>query len=69
MDPFDEFDPHHRITGKKSFNDNVRCLQSKIDLRITQEEVPKKEKQKIAVKQSFIDDFERKYTEGCDNKF
>jgi len=26
MDPFDEFDPHHRITGKKAFNENVRCL-------------------------------------------
>ena len=33
--PFDEFDPHHRISGKKSFNESVKCLQSKIDLSIT----------------------------------
>ena len=69
MDPFDEFDPHHRITGKKAFNDNVRCLQSKIDLKITQDELPKKEKFKNTIQQSFIEEFERKYKEGCDNKF
>jgi hypothetical protein len=68
QDPFDEFDPHHRISGKKSFNNNVRCLQSKIDLSITQDEVQRKLKPKVTVKQSFIDDFERKYQEGCDNK-
>jgi len=25
-DPFDEFDPHHRISGKRAFNQQVRCL-------------------------------------------
>jgi hypothetical protein len=24
-DPFDEFDPHHTISGKKAFNCNVRA--------------------------------------------
>jgi hypothetical protein len=33
MDPFDEFDPHHRVSGKKAFSNVVRCLQSKINLR------------------------------------
>ena len=32
--PFDEFDPHHKISGKKVFNKgDVRALQAKIDLR------------------------------------
>lgn len=31
-DPFEEFDPHHKITGKKNFNNHVRALQSKINL-------------------------------------
>jgi hypothetical protein len=33
-DPFDEFDPHHRISGKRAFNQQVRCLQSKINLKM-----------------------------------
>lgn len=33
-DPFDEFDPHHSISGKKAFNPNVvKCLQSRINLK------------------------------------
>jgi len=31
-DPFEEFDPHHKITGKKNFSNHVRALQSKINL-------------------------------------
>jgi hypothetical protein len=38
-DPFDEFDPHHKIKGKKAFNDTVRCLQSRIDLSIINEDI------------------------------
>lgn len=54
-DPFDEFDPHHRITGKRAFNENVRCLQSKITLKMYQgEEMVKKKKEAITVKQSFV---------------
>lgn len=41
-DPFDEFDPHHKVRGKKGFNENLRCLKSKIDLTILNEEIPKK---------------------------
>jgi hypothetical protein len=26
IEPFDEFDPHHRVTGKKNFNLHVRAL-------------------------------------------
>ena len=26
QNPFDEFDPHHRINGKKMFNDSIKCL-------------------------------------------
>lgn len=54
-DPFDEFDPHHRITGKRAFNENVRCLQSKITLKMYQgEEMVKKKREAITVKQSFV---------------
>lgn len=54
-DPFDEFDPHHRITGKRAFNENVRCLQSKITLKMYQgEEIVKKKREAITVKQSFV---------------
>jgi len=69
-DPFDEFDPHHRINGKRAFNENVRCLQSKINLKMFQEpEVQRKAKEKISVKASFLEEFDRKYRENCDNKF
>jgi hypothetical protein len=45
--PFDEFDPHHTMRGKKAFNSNkVRCLQPKIDLQDWQNDVPEKQKSK-----------------------
>lgn len=69
-DPFDEFDPHHRIVGKKAFTNEVRCLQSKINLRFKNEDTPKRSKLKdeINVKKEFIEEFNRKYTEMCDMK-
>lgn len=34
-DPYDEFDPHHTVRGKKAFDEKkVRCLQSKINLKM-----------------------------------
>jgi len=41
-EPFDEFDPHHRISGRKLFNTNVRALKSKINLTNELVEVPKR---------------------------
>jgi len=32
--PFEEFDPHHRVSGKKRFNNLVTAKQSKINLSI-----------------------------------
>jgi hypothetical protein len=33
-DPFDEFDPHHSIRGKKAFMvERVKSLQTRIDLK------------------------------------
>jgi len=34
MEPFDVFDAHHPIRGKKRFNKNFRPLRSKIDLEM-----------------------------------
>lgn len=58
-DPFDEFDPHHTMAGKKKFiTAKVRCMQAKIDLRNWQEEMPPhvkriKENKKPTVKKEF----------------
>ena len=68
-DPFDEFDPHHTTRGKKAFNNDVRCLQSKIDLSNYTEKLPKRQKnKKVSIKQSVIDDFDKMYLDNCDNK-
>ena len=67
-DPFDEFDPHHKIKGKKAFNDTVRCLQSRIDLSIINEDIKQKLKQKITVSQKAVEDFDKMYAENCNNK-
>jgi hypothetical protein len=34
MQPFDVFDIHHPVRGKKRFNKNFRPLRSKIDLKV-----------------------------------
>jgi hypothetical protein len=67
-DPFDEFDPHHTVSGRKAFNPNERCLKANIDLKNYVEELPKKVKNKVSVNQSFLDDFDRMYRENCDNR-
>jgi len=47
----------------------VRCLQSKINLKFNIEEIPKKSKNEVInFSNQFIDEFNRKYTEMCDNK-
>lgn len=68
-DPFDEFDPHHRLSGRKAFNNEVRCLKNNINLEIKNEELPKRKKQMAnSVRQSVIDDFDKMYLDNCDNK-
>ena len=58
-DPFDEFDPHHTMRGKKAFNNKVRCLQSKIFLKSMAEEVPSRRKVYSNVKPEIVEQFER----------
>ena len=67
-DPFDEFDPHHSFRGRKAFNPEERCIKANINLENRIEALPKKQKQKVSVKQKVIDDFDRMYLENCDNK-
>lgn len=52
MEPFDVFDPHHPLRGKKRFNSNFRPLRSKINLNIGGEAVDlsKKKNNKVTVK-------------------
>ena len=52
MQPFDVFDPHHPLRGKKRFNSNFRPLRSKINLNIGGEAVDtdKKKRGKVTVK-------------------
>jgi hypothetical protein len=69
MDPFDEFDPHHRISGRKVFETaKTRCMQSKIILKFRDEETIKREKEKVSVTQEFLDKFDSEYLDMCDNK-
>jgi len=69
MDPFDEFDPHHRISGRKVFETSkTRCMQSKIILKFRDEEAKKREKEKVAVTQEFLDKFDAEYLDMCDTK-
>lgn len=69
MDPFDEFDPHHRITGRKPFaSSTTRCLQSRITLKFPDEQAKQREREKIFVKQEFLDRFNADYSDMCDNK-
>lgn len=68
MQPFDVFDIHHPVRGKKRFNNNFRPLRSKIDLTVKIEEAAKKEKEKIAVNQSLVDEFNQAYAENCNQE-
>ena len=52
MQPFDDFDPHHRLTGKKGFApEKNRSLQSRINLKFSEEEQPtKRSKQTVQIR-------------------
>ena len=66
-EPFDVFDPNAPLRGKKRFNENFRPLRSKINLKITAEEVQKRRKaNRVTVEQKILDDFEAAYAENCD---
>ena len=71
LEPFDVFDPHHPLRGKKRFNDNFRPLRSKINLKIgnsiaTEEpDYKRRAKTKVTVKQSFLDEFDKVYAQNC----
>ena len=71
MEPFDVFDPHHPLRGKKRFNSNFRPLRSKINLNIGGEAVDtsKKKRDKVTVKESFLEEFEKRYAENCNQQF
>jgi len=66
MEPFDEWDPHHPIRGRKRFNSNYRPQKSKINLQIHAEEARAfRHNNKVTVKQSFLDEFDKQYAENC----
>lgn len=44
LEPFDVFDPHHPLRGKKRFESNFRPLRSKINIKIEAEEVVRKKR-------------------------
>jgi len=54
-------------TSKRTFNKSeVRCMQSKINLKFPiKEMLAEKNKERIHVKKSMLDEFERKYKEMC----
>mmetsp|Transcript_876 Transcript_876/g.1325 ORF Transcript_876/g.1325 Transcript_876/m.1325 type:complete len:111 (+) Transcript_876:555-887(+) len=66
MEPFDVFDPHHPLRGKKLFDEGFRPLRSKINIKISAPEaVTRKRVNKITVDQGAIDEFDKKYAENC----
>lgn len=44
LEPFDLFDPHHPLRGKRRFQPNFRPLRSKINIKIEADEVVKKKR-------------------------
>lgn len=60
------------FSGKKRFNENFRPLRSKINLKISpgnvESETVGKKINKVTVKQSAIDEFDRVYAMNCDQK-
>ena len=69
MEPFDVFDPHHPLRGKKRFDPNFRPIRSKINIKIAAPEATRKKRvNKVTVEQGVIDDFNKKYAENCDQK-
>lgn len=66
MDPFDEFDPHHRISGRKAFAPaTTRSMQSRITLKFKDIPAKQREKEKIYVRPDFIDKFNKDYSLQC----
>ena len=65
MNPFDEFDPHHRVSGKKTFIHTLRAANSKINLQtaVANDDlfVYKKPVINVSVKKEVIDAFEFQY--------
>ena len=66
--PFDEFDPHHTLKGKKAFKSTERCIKTNINLENHTEALKAKAKPSISVRKHVIDEFDRLYLENCDNK-
>ena len=66
MEPVEVFDPTHPIRGKKRFDANFRPLRTRIDLGAKEEIAMKKIKEKMNVKQSLLDEFDKVYAENCD---
>ena len=61
LDPFDEFDPHHRGLGRKAFDqDHIRCMQSKIKLKFLNEPAGSREirpKSRIKINPNRVEKF------------
>ena len=67
LEPFDIFDPHHPLRGKKRFDPNFRPNRSKINIKIEAAEAARKKRDnKVTVEQRVIDDFDAKYAQNCD---
>ena len=67
LEPFDIFDLHHPMRGRKRFDPSFRPLRSKINIKINAPEAARKKRiNKVTVEQGVIDDFNKKYTENCD---
>lgn len=67
LEPFDIFDPHHPMRGRKRFDPSFRPLRSKINIKINAPEAARKKRvNQVTVEQGVIDDFNKKYAENCD---
>ena len=67
LEPFDIFDPHHPMRGRKRFDPSFRPIRSKINIKINAPEAARKKRvNQVTVEQGVIDDFNKKYAENCD---
>ena len=73
-EPFNIYDPNLPFAGKKRFNPNFRPLRSKINLQQTQfsnqsdQRGAHKKTNKVTVKQSVLDEFDKVYAFNCDQQ-
>ena len=59
-DPFDEFDPHHSMNSKKAFDETkIRCLQTRINLKMKYEELRRKKPKPPTYTQRDVVDFDK----------